>query len=108
MQEQVAFGSNIIQASDNPTDAYKVLSLHTQIDSIASYTKNLESTTTNIYNGSQTLTTIGGWLGDIKVRLVQVASDTYAYEEGEANAGLMNVVFDEYIIDDYVDSDHVC
>ena len=38
LQEQVAFASKIVRASDNPTDAYKVLSLHAQSDSIATYT----------------------------------------------------------------------
>ena len=51
LQEQAATGARINRVSDDPSDAYQILNLESQVNSIADYIKNLENTT-NILEAS--------------------------------------------------------
>jgi len=77
LQEQAATGSRINRISDDPSDAYRILNLKSQVNSIANNIGNLENTT-SILGASSTV--IGKMMSDVsstKTTLTQITGGIY-------------------------------
>ena len=77
LQEQAATGSRINRVSDAPPDAYRILNLKSQVNSIANYIGSLENTTI-ILGASSTV--IGNMMSEVsstKTALTQITGGIY-------------------------------
>ncbi|HLB75324.1 MAG TPA: flagellar hook-associated protein FlgL [Sedimentisphaerales bacterium] len=85
LQEQASTGSRINRASDDPSAAYRVLGLNSQVRTLESYADNIERTLSTL---EISLTVIGEMisaLADAKVAVSQITSGIYG-EDGRATA----------------------
>ena len=77
LQEQVASGARINRASDDPADAYRILNLRAQSDSLTQYTRNLQEVTRTLELNYSLVSEISTNLRSVAQKLEQAASGTY-------------------------------
>ncbi|MCF7972295.1 MAG: flagellar hook-associated protein FlgL [Phycisphaerae bacterium] len=77
LQEQMATGSQINRASDDPTGAYRVMGLSTEERSLNNYTSNIHEASDLMQTASTVLQDMASALSESKVNLTQITSGTY-------------------------------
>ncbi|MCK4887797.1 MAG: flagellar hook-associated protein FlgL [Planctomycetes bacterium] len=83
LQEQAATGARINRVSDDPSDAYQILNLESQVNSIADYIKNLENTTNILGVSSDYIGSMMSGILDTKTDLTQITSGTYNVSQNQ-------------------------
>lgn len=77
LQEQASSGSRIIRASDDPSDAYRILTLRDNSQLLTSYAKNIDDVNSTLTNASASLQSITDLLVRVRTLTSQGASGTY-------------------------------
>ncbi|NQV31773.1 MAG: flagellar hook-associated protein FlgL [Phycisphaeraceae bacterium] len=77
LQEQMATGSHINRASDDPTGAYRVLGLSTQERALSNHMANVQEASDLIQSTSMAIEDMSGAMAQAKVNLTQIVSGTY-------------------------------
>lgn len=77
LQEQAASGARINRASDDPSDAHRVLKLRSQSDSLGRYGKNLDQVVRTLELSHGLVTDVSDDLQTVIQKLEQAASGTY-------------------------------
>jgi flagellar hook-associated protein 3 FlgL len=86
IQEQITTGAKIIRASDSPADAYHVMSLQAQGQSLESYSKNLNRILSDREQASSSLQELSTSFIRVRELLTQGASGTYSQSQRAAMA----------------------
>ena len=77
LQEQAATGSRINRISDDPSDAYQILNLKSQVNSIANNIGNLENTTSILGASSSVIGNMMSEVSSTKTTLTQITGGIY-------------------------------
>lgn len=85
LQEQASTGSRINRASDDPSAAYRVLGLNSQVRTLESYTDNIERTLSTLEISLTVVAEMISALADAKVAVSQITNGIYG-EDGRATA----------------------
>ena len=85
LQEQASTGSRINRASDDPSSAYRVLGLNSQVRTLESYTDNIERTLSTLEISLTIVAEMISALADAKVAVSQITNGIYG-EDGRATA----------------------
>ncbi len=80
LQEQVSTGARVIRASDDPSDANRIMHLRIQSANIDDYVDNINDVTLSMNHGYNLLSEIQSGLSSVKTLLTQAASTTYSAE----------------------------
>lgn len=91
LQEQVSTGSRVNRASDDPSDAYRILALNSQERTLESYQENIIDLTGVLEISSTILTDMNGRLTDMLALLTQIVGGV---QGPEAPARLASTVDD--------------
>jgi len=85
LQEQIATGSRINRASDDPSSTYQVLGLNSQQTSLENYINNLSEVIQTLETTSTIIENLISEYAETKTRLTQISSDIYG-EQGQQRA----------------------
>ncbi len=77
LQEQAASGVRVNRASDDPPDAYRIMTLRAQARALSEYTSNLDDVTGTLELTHGVVEEVTGNLADVSQKLQQAASGTY-------------------------------
>jgi len=81
LQEQAATGSRVIRPSDAPVDAWQILSLRADSESLATYSENIHTVTGNLQSAHTALQDISSQVAtkesSLRVTLTQICSGIY-------------------------------
>lgn len=77
LQEQAATGSRINRGSDDPSSAYRILGLNSQVSTLDGYVETLSMTTSSLEISLTIIQDMISALADTKVTVSQVLSDIY-------------------------------
>jgi flagellar hook-associated protein 3 FlgL len=81
LQEMVATGSRVIRPSDDPGDAYRILTLQNQQAEFTTYRDNIHTVEFNLNYADSNLQAITDQLTEAKALLSQAASATYSQDD---------------------------
>ncbi len=81
LQQMAASGARLIKASDGPTEAFHMLTLRAQSDSLAVYAKNLNAVTDSLSIAGETLEQIWESVTRVRTLVTQASSGTYSAED---------------------------
>jgi len=82
LQEQSATGNRVNRASDSPSQAYRILGLHTQDRSLTGYTENIKDLMSTLEISSTIIEDMASGLADTRTVLTQIVGGIYD-EEGQ-------------------------
>ena len=95
LQDQISSGNRIRQASDGPSDAYRILSLRGDVAQYTQYEENINEVKISLGQADNSLQQ----LSDINTRVTQLisqgASGTYSQANREAIAGEINELLEQ-------------
>ncbi len=97
LQEQVASGSRILRASDAPSDAFRVMHLQEDSQSLEIYSKNIDRVTANIGTSSTILEEFSRTLIHLGGLFTQAASGTYTDEQRAGIAAEIDSILDQAV-----------
>ncbi len=97
IQEQIASGSKVIRASDAPTDAFVIMGMQENKDSLEVYKKNLDTVTTNTEAISTVLEQSSDMLIRVEELLTQGASGTYGPSQRSVMAAEINSLLEQVV-----------
>jgi len=90
LQEQTATGARVIRASDDPTDARRILSLRDQTASVASYLKNIDSVDLTLSEIDTQMQKISSAMTQVQGYLTQAATGTLSGAQRQGIAEAIN------------------
>jgi flagellar hook-associated protein 3 FlgL len=82
LQEQAASGARVNRASDDPSDAYRILKLRAESEVLGEYGNNLEDVTRTLELAHNVLQDISTNLRTVRQKAEQGASGTYGRSSG--------------------------
>jgi flagellar hook-associated protein 3 len=97
LQEQTTTGSRINRLSDDPSGAYRVVTLSSQGNSLENYINNLADMIDTLGLSSTAIQDIESALTDTKVRLTQVIGGIYHQETRERVAAGINDILEQVV-----------
>ncbi len=97
LQEQIATGAKILRASDNPSDASKIMSLRTQNQSLEAYSKNLAQVIANRERASGALQELSGTFISVQELLLQAANGTYTQTQRTSMAEGIDALLEQAV-----------
>jgi flagellar hook-associated protein 3 FlgL len=97
LQEQTTTGSRINRPSDDPSNAYRVVTLNSQEKSLENYINNLSDMIDTLDLSSTSIQEIESALSDVKVRLTQIISGTYPKESRKDVAKGINDILEQVV-----------
>jgi flagellar hook-associated protein 3 len=97
LQEQTTTGSRINRLSDDPSGAYRVVTLNSQGNSLENYINNLADMIDTLGLSSTAIQDIESALTDTKVRLTQVIGGIYHQETRERVAAGINDILEQVV-----------
>jgi len=77
LQEQAGTGSRINRVSDAPSEAYQILTLESQVNSLDNYIKSLDNATTVMFRSDSTIGSIMSGVLDTKTDLTKITGGIY-------------------------------
>ena len=90
LQEQASTGSRVIRASDDPTDARRILSLSAQMESVDSYLNNINSVDTTLSETDSQLQKISNAVTQVQGYITQAATGTLSEAQRQGIAEAIN------------------
>ncbi|MFP4139041.1 MAG: flagellar hook-associated protein FlgL [Planctomycetota bacterium] len=90
LQEMVATGSRVIRPSDDPGDAFRVLTLQNQETEFTTYRDNIHTVESNLNYADTNLQAITDQLAEAKALVSQAASATYSQDDRMAGGYAMD------------------
>ncbi len=97
IQEQMASGSRINRASDDPSAAYQVLGFNSQEKSLENYIDNLSEVMSTLEFSSSTIDGMTSSIANAKVWLTQIMSGTYTEEGRKRTAEGINSILEHMV-----------
>jgi len=97
LQEQAATGSRINRASDDPSAAYRVLGLSSQVRMLEGYTDNIERALSTLEISLTIIDEMVSTLADAKVDISQIMSGIYGEDQREAAAEGINDALEQMV-----------
>jgi flagellar hook-associated protein 3 FlgL len=97
LQEQTTTGSRINRPSDDPSSAYRVITLNSQEKSLENYINNISDMTGTLEMSSTVIQEIEAAITETKVRLTQVIGGIYHEETRERAAEGINDLLEQAI-----------
>ena len=97
LQEQTTTGSRMNRPSDDPSSAYRVLSLNSQGESLENYINNLSDMISTLELSSTAVQDIESAITDTKVRLTQIISGTYPEQTRKNTAEGINDILEQIV-----------
>ena len=97
LQEQIASGSRIVRASDDPTQTHRIMSLQSQSQSLGAYEENIDRVVGNLEQADTVLQEMSNLLIHAKTLLTQVGSETYTQAQRTANGEAINQVLSQAV-----------
>jgi flagellar hook-associated protein 3 FlgL len=97
LQEQVSTGSRINRASDDPSNAYRVLGLESQGRSLDNYTDNLAEMSGRLEITSAVIQNMVSELGETRTRIAQVVSGIYDEAARQRTAEGINDILEQIL-----------
>lgn len=97
LQEQVSTGSRINRASDDPSDACRVLRLESQERSLAGYIDTLNELVSRLEISTTVTQTMITELGETRVRITQVTSGIYDDEARKRAADSIDNILEQVL-----------
>lgn len=97
LQAQASSGSRLLQASDDPGDASRILHLREQSLTLKGYSKNLDYVVTTLEQAASTLQEISPMLSRIRELLTQAASGTYSAVNRAAMGGEVEALLEQMV-----------
>ncbi len=98
LQEQMATGSRINRASDDPSAAYRVLGFNSQEKSLENYIDNLSEVMSTLELSSSIIEGMTSSIVDAKVQLTQIMSGTYSEEGRKRTAEGINSILEHMVL----------
>ncbi|MCP4377244.1 MAG: flagellar hook-associated protein 3 [bacterium] len=97
LQEQVASGSAVIRASDDPSKSHRIMALHSQYQSLEVYEGNIDRVVGNLEHTDTALQQMSGLLVEAKTLLGQAGSETYSQTNRATNAEAINQLISQAV-----------
>lgn len=101
LQEQVATGSRINRASDEPSAAYRVLGLNSQQRSLANYIESLSNTISTMDMASNIISSgdsgMVQTIAKVELYITQMMSGTYSESQRKISAGAINSFLEQMV-----------
>lgn len=101
LQEQASSGSRVVRSSDAPADAFKIMDLRSQSESLSTYRSNIDAVSGNLKNSWAALQDISKQLatggGSVRVILTQAASGIQDAKTRAAMAGGIETLLEHII-----------
>jgi flagellar hook-associated protein 3 FlgL len=97
LQEQVSTGERVNRASDDPVAANQIMSLHSESESLTTYTKNVTSVLTDMQQTSASLTDIDNALVQAKQLLTQASTVTTSSTDDQAIGQEINSLLEQVV-----------
>ena len=98
LQEQVASGSRVNRASDDPTGAYQILGLNSQQKSLDNYIENISSASDILSLSDTIIGSIKSSLSAVRNTVSQVASGTYSEDARQRAAEQVNQMLEQIVL----------
>ncbi|UCF17723.1 MAG: hypothetical protein JSW59_09720, partial [Phycisphaerales bacterium] len=98
LQEQASTGSRVNRTSDEPSTAYRILGLNSQIKSLQNYEDHLFDTTGLLELSSTIIEDMASSFTDVKGNLTQISSGIYGEEARKRAAGGVNDALEHLIL----------
>lgn len=97
LQEQAASGARVLRASDQPSDAFSILSLKSQSRSLEVYGRNISHVITDMEQSSNSLNQVSSAIIRVKQLLTQAASQTYGSDNLQSIGGEINSLLEHVV-----------
>jgi flagellar hook-associated protein 3 FlgL len=97
LQEQTTTGSRINRPSDDPSNAYRVVTLNSQQNSLENYINNLSDMVSTMELSSTAIQNIESALTDTKVRLTQITGGIYNEATRKSVAAGINDILEQVV-----------
>jgi flagellar hook-associated protein 3 FlgL len=97
LQEQTTTGSRINRPSDDPSSAYRVITLNSQEKSLENYINNISDMIGTLEMSSTVIQEIEATLTETKVRLTQIIGGIYHEETRERTAEGINDLLEQVV-----------
>ena len=106
LQEEVSTGNRVNVASDDPVAADQIMSLHSESESLTTYSTNLASVLTNMQQSSTSLTDVDNALVQAQQLLSEAANSTTSSSDDQAIGGEINSLLEQVVSDANAQSDN--
>jgi flagellar hook-associated protein 3 FlgL len=90
LQEQVSTGSRVNRPSDDPSIAYRILTLSTEKGSLENYLNTLADMSNMLGTGSSVIQQMASVIGQTRVNVTQITSGIYDQESRDRTAEAIN------------------
>ncbi|MGA2677989.1 MAG: flagellar hook-associated protein FlgL [Sedimentisphaerales bacterium] len=90
LQEEASTGSKINRVSDDPSDAYRVLTLQNEESSLKNYSDKLADMCNTLDTSSSIVQSMASTINTAKVDITQVTSGTYDQSSRDSTASAIN------------------
>jgi len=97
LQEQASTGSRINRPSDDPSDAYQILTLNSEKGSLENYINTLADMSGTLNAGSSTLQQMSSLISQATVNVTQITSGTYDQQGRDRVAGTINDLLEQLV-----------
>jgi flagellar hook-associated protein 3 len=97
LQEQASTGSRINRPSDDPTDAYQILTLDSEKGLLENYINTLDDMSGTLNAGSSTLQQISSLISQATVNVTQITSGTYDQQGRDRVAETINGMLEQMV-----------
>jgi flagellar hook-associated protein 3 FlgL len=97
LQEQSSTGSRINRVSDDPTDAYQVMSLDNEKSKLENYISSIEDMSGTLQTSSTLLQQMSSVISQAKVGITQVTSGVYDEQSRERMAETINNYLEQLV-----------
>ena len=97
LQEQISSGTRIRRTSDDPSDAYRVLSLRSDVEQFTQYNDNIGEVQTSLKQADNSINQLSKIMTRAKQLITQGASGTYMNNNRKAIAGEINELLEQAV-----------
>jgi flagellar hook-associated protein 3 FlgL len=97
LQEQAASGARVNRASDDPSDAYRIMKLRAQSQSLDEYSKNLQNVTRTLEQAHGVAQEISGNIHTVVQKLEQAASGIYSESNRHILGEEVNAILEQVL-----------
>jgi flagellar hook-associated protein 3 FlgL len=97
LQEQASTGSRINRPSDDPSAAYRILTLDTEKGSLENYLNTLADMSNTLGTGSSVVQQMASVIGQVRVNITQIASGVYSQQDRDRTAEAINDALEQLV-----------
>jgi flagellar hook-associated protein 3 FlgL len=97
LQEQASTGSRVNRPSDDPSNAYRILMLDTEKNTLESYLNTLADISSMLETGSSVVQQMASVIGQTRVNVTQITSGIYDQESRDRTAEAINDLLEQLV-----------